>query len=168
MRLWSIHPRYLDAKGLVALWREALLAKAVIAGRTKGYTRHPQLERFRAAADPAAAIRGYLETVLEESRSRGYRFDARKLGPRRAAAESAAAEAAPRGRAAPSGRAALAPRIPVTRGQLAYEREHLLSKLAARDPGRRAALAVEAAFEPHPLFRIVEGGVEAWEVGARD
>lgn len=23
MRLWSSHPKYLDAKGIVALWREA-------------------------------------------------------------------------------------------------------------------------------------------------
>ncbi|WP_368086417.1 pyrimidine dimer DNA glycosylase/endonuclease V [Nitrosomonas sp. Nm34] len=26
MRLWSIHPKYLDAKGLLALWREGLQA----------------------------------------------------------------------------------------------------------------------------------------------
>lgn len=37
MRLWSIHPRYLDTKGLVALWRETLLlAQAVLFGNTKG------------------------------------------------------------------------------------------------------------------------------------
>ena len=36
MRLWSLHPRYLDAKGLVALWREGLLAQAVLKGQTKG------------------------------------------------------------------------------------------------------------------------------------
>lgn len=152
MRLWSLHPRYLDAKGLVALWREALLAKAVLAGRTKGYRSHPQLDRFRAAADPAAAIRGYLEAVLEEARARGYRFDARKVGRRRPDAATSPRAAA---------------RLPVTSGQLAYERARLLAKLAARDPGRGAALAAEAAFEPHPLFRVVEGGVEAWEVGAR-
>lgn len=43
MRLWSLHPQYLDAKGLVALWREGLLAQAVLAGQTRGYKRHPQL-----------------------------------------------------------------------------------------------------------------------------
>ena len=43
MRLWSIHPRYLDSMGLVALWREALLAQAVLRGETKGYKFHPQL-----------------------------------------------------------------------------------------------------------------------------
>jgi len=37
MRLWTIHPKYLDAKGLVALWRETLLAKHVLEGKTPGY-----------------------------------------------------------------------------------------------------------------------------------
>jgi hypothetical protein len=155
MRLWSLHPRYLDAKGLVALWREALLAKAVLAGRTKGYRSHPQLDRFRAAPDPSAAIHRYLEAVLDEAGARGYSFDARKLGRRGAAgADGAASEAA-------------SAHLPVTRGQLAYEREHLLAKLAARDPERRAALAAEATAEPHPLFRIIKGDIEGWEVGAR-
>lgn len=31
MRLWSVHPGWLDAKGLVAAWREGLLARAVLA-----------------------------------------------------------------------------------------------------------------------------------------
>jgi hypothetical protein len=33
MRLWSLHPEYLDANGLVALWREALLAQAFLQGK---------------------------------------------------------------------------------------------------------------------------------------
>src|SRR5262245_23293839 len=98
MRLWSLHPRYLDARGLVALWREALLAQAVLRGRTKGYVHHPQLERFRDRPSPAAAISQYLLAVLDEAERRGYRFDARKIG-----------------RARSSGR------IPVTRGQLDRE-----------------------------------------------
>jgi hypothetical protein len=148
MRLWSIHPRYLDAKGLVALWREALLAKAVLSGRTRGYRAHPQLERFRAAADPLAAMRRYLEAVFEEARRRGYSFDARKLGPCREAARDPEL-------------------LTVTRGQLAYERAHLLAKLAARDPERRAALVAVEEFEPHPLFREGEGDIEPWEAAAR-
>ena len=71
MRLWTLHPRHLDAAGLVALWREGLLAQAVLLGRTRGYTRHPQLERFRAAADPVARITGYLRIVAAEAASRG-------------------------------------------------------------------------------------------------
>ena len=79
MRLWTIHPRHLDAAGLVALWREALLAQAVLLGRTRGYTRHPQLERFRAADDPEACIAGYLRAVADEATSRGYAFDATRI-----------------------------------------------------------------------------------------
>ncbi len=145
MRLWSLHPRYLDAKGLVALWREALLAKAVLSGKTKGYRNHPQLLRFRATPEPTAAIRSYLEAILNEARSRGYRFDARKLGR------------AHKGRTSPAC-------LPVTRGQLDFEREHLLSKLLHRDLERYKLLRDDIAPQEHPLFRVIEGAVEEWEV----
>ena len=56
MRLWSLHPALLDRAGIVACWRESLLAQAVLAGRTRGYTRHPQLARFRAHPEPTVAI----------------------------------------------------------------------------------------------------------------
>lgn len=140
MRLWSLHPRYLDAKGLVALWREALLAKAVLEGKTRGYTRHPQLERFKAASDPAALVSRYLAAVLAEADARGYAFDRSKC-------------------AAACGPAAL----DVARGQLELERGHLLAKLRVRDPARVAALEAAEPLLPHPLFRVVEGPVAAWE-----
>lgn len=142
MRLWSLHPRHLDAKGLVALWREGLLARKVLQGRTRGYARHPQLERFCRARDPLGAIDAYLSAVLAEAVARGYRFDAGKIGKPGA------------------GRAA---RLRVTRGQLAYEREHLMRKLERRDPRRARALAALADPAPHPLFRVVEGGIAGWE-----
>jgi len=63
VRLWSISPGYLDARGLVALWREALLAQKVLMGLTRGYTRHPQLERFRRTSDPVLYIGTYLYYV---------------------------------------------------------------------------------------------------------
>jgi hypothetical protein len=65
MRLWTLHPKYLDAQGLVALWREGLLAQKVLRGRTRGYRHHPQLARFRAQADPVASIARYLRAVQE-------------------------------------------------------------------------------------------------------
>ena len=141
MRLWSLHPKYLDAKGIVALWREALLAKHVLEGRTKGYTRHPQLTRFREAADPLGAINFYLSLVLEEAARRGYRFDASKIG------------------AAKNGS-----QMPVPRGQLAYEFAHLLRKLEVRDPARFQTLCNLAEPEPAPLFTLCEGGIEPWEI----
>src|SRR5437763_7354806 len=112
MRLWTVHPRHLDPAGLVALWREALLAQAVLLGRTRGYTRHPQLLRFQNAADPLACIAGYLRAVADEATSRDYAFDATRI---------VASSSQPRP-------------IAETRGQLLYEWEHLGRKLQRRSP----------------------------------
>lgn len=141
MRLWSLHPKYLDAKGIVALWREALLAQAVLRGETRGYRHHPQLDRFRAAASPVKSIAAYLRAVQAEAERRGYRFDARKIG-----------------------RGGSVARIAATRGQIDYEWKHLRAKLRARDPARLAALKSVKRPAPHPLFRVVAGGVADWEV----
>jgi hypothetical protein len=140
MRLWSIHPRYLDAAGLVALWREGLLAQAVLRGATRGYRHHPQLQRFRAMPAPEASIAEYLRGVHGEAERRGYRFAGHKIGSPR--------DPAP---------------ITVTNGQLAYEWTHLLAKLMVRSPERHAELAASADPEAHPLFRVVSGPVEPWE-----
>lgn len=143
MRLWSLHPRYLDARGLVALWREALLAQAVLRGRTKGYRHHPQLDRFRHCASPGGVVAQYLRDVHAEATSRGYAFEARKIG--RAPREIVSRP------------------LTVTRGQLMFEWRHLMAKLARRDPARRRRLAGITRPEPHPSFRVIAGGVEAWE-----
>ncbi|GAB3398228.1 pyrimidine dimer DNA glycosylase/endonuclease V [Humibacter soli] len=140
MRIWSVHPRFLDAKGLVACWRESLLAQAVLAGRTRGYTRHPQLVRFRAQDDPIGAIGAYLTGLADEADARGYHFDRTRIDR-------------------PGMKEAL---VAVTDGQVSYEWEHLLAKLQERDPAR-AEWVREAAPEQHPLFRIVPGPVEHWE-----
>jgi hypothetical protein len=140
MRLWSLHPKYLDAKGLVALWREALLAQAVLKGNTIGYRHHPQLLRFKSHADPLAAIATYLSAVREEALARGYRFDAHKIGGRRTGI-----------------------RLAETRGQLACEWRHLQEKLHARDAGWLRRWRGVATPEPHPLFRPVAGAVRDWE-----
>ena len=143
MRLWTFHPKYLDARGLVALWREALLAQAVLQGRTKGYTRKPQLVRFRRARAPVGCIAAYLKAVQAEGMLRKYAFDA--------------------GRIARDGRRET---IAATRGQLDYEWSCLLAKLKRRDPKRHDAIRTTRRIEPHPLFHIVPGGVEDWEKGA--
>jgi hypothetical protein len=157
MRLWSLHPKYLDAKGLVALWREALLARAALRaarpgtsadtaphkGKTRGYTRHPQLDRFKAASDPVTAIECYLAAVYTEAVRRGYRFDPSKV---RTAVRCGT--------------------LPVTRGQLEFEQAHLMRKLARRAPDACRALRAVKRLAAHPLFRVVPGPVEAWEKGA--
>ncbi|WBY02413.1 pyrimidine dimer DNA glycosylase/endonuclease V [Ramlibacter tataouinensis] len=140
MRLWSLHPRYLDSRGLVALWREALLAQAVLREQTRGYRHHPQLARFRTSAAPLDAVAAYLGAVHAEATRRGYGFDPTKLRP-------PGAEVV----------------IPVTTGQLAYEWQHLLAKLAVRDPAAYERIRDIGAPECHPLFQPCEGSVEMWE-----
>jgi hypothetical protein len=143
MRLWSLHPRYLDPKGLVAVWREGLLAQAVLAGRTRGYRNHPQLARFIGSAAPRRHIAAYLRIVHAESVRRGYRFDLRKVG-----------------------RGGKVGRLPVTRGQLKFEWDHLARKLGRRSPSWLVRIGPVAQPEPHPLFRVVSGGVAEWEKGS--
>jgi hypothetical protein len=143
VRLWSIHPGYLDARGLVALWREALLAQKVLQGLTKGYRRHPQLNRFWAATDPVAAVGVYLHAVADEADKRRYRFDRRKIVCKHGGKQ-----------------------IPVTSGQLSFELHHLACKLKQRNPGGCARLPAADNIEPHPLFYRIDGDIEAWEVMA--
>lgn len=142
MRIWSLHPRYLDRQGLLAGWREGLLAQAVLNGQTRGYTHHPQLVRFRASDDPLGAIGTYLGYMADEATARGYTFDAAKI----------------LSKARPD------LHLTVTEGQLDYERGHLLAKVRTRHPEDTARIAsLMAPVEPHPLFAVVPGGIEAWE-----
>ena len=140
MRLWTLNPKYLDARGLTAVWREGLLAQAVLRGQTVGYTKHPQLARFRLARTPVKCIGRYLEAVYSEAIQRGYSFDRRRIV-----------------------RTGLGPRIKASAGQLRYEWRHLKAKLAIRDRAWLAKLRRVAQPEAHPLFRIVPGPVEEWE-----
>jgi len=140
MRIWTVHPKYLDPAGLVALWREALLAQKVLLGKTTGYRSHPQLVRFRAQPHPAASIARYLLGVYEEAVARGYRFDATKIGRHRAAQN-----------------------IVETEGQLLYEWERLKAKLKTRSPDHFAQAARVGVPDPHPLFTVTPGKVREWE-----
>lgn len=140
MRIWSIHPKYLDAKGLTALWRESLLARKVLENKTRGYKNHPQLFRFRNQKNPVAVINKYLLFVFEEAKRRNYSFDKNKIG------QNLSAE-----------------RISVTQGQIKYEIAHLKKKLKVRDRKKLTEIASVKRFHPHPLFRIEKGNIEHWE-----
>ena len=140
MRLWTLHPRYLDPQGLVALWREGLLARAVLRDETRGYKHHPQLQRFQSHASPRLAINAYLTGVHAEATARGYAFDRGKIGPVRAVEP-----------------------IVATSGQIDYEWEHLLRKLATRSPALFERFRDVDAPECHPLFHAHPGPVAAWE-----
>jgi hypothetical protein len=140
MRIWTVHPKYLDTRGLVALWREALLAQAVLRGETKGYRHHPQLSRFQESANPLGAIAQYLREVHAESAARSYRFDISRIGEDHCDQP-----------------------IGATRGQLAYEWEHLMAKLRERDHDRWTRFASVRRPQAHPLFNLLPGAVAPWE-----
>lgn len=143
MRLWSIDPTYLDAKGLVALWREGLLAKNVLEGKTKGYKNHPQLQRFKESSDPIYYINEYLHFVADEADKRGYSFNRSKLI---------------------SSTNITSVKIKVTNGQIDYEFKHLLKKLKVRDLDQFSKIQKTKKIQIHPLFKKVRGDIEDWEV----
>lgn len=145
MRIWSLHPRYLDRQGLVACWRESLLAQAVLAGRTRGYVNHPQLERFRAHPEPLGVIGAYLRGIAVEADVRSYSFDRSRIDRPDARGDEI---------------------LSVTTGQLALEWAHLSSKLAVRNPDLLAVWSAVSVPEPHPLFHVLEGPVASWERAA--
>ncbi len=141
MRIWSIHPEHLDAKGLVALWRESLLAKHVLEGHTKGYQNHPQLLRFKKVINPLNCINQYLSSVYHEAVKRGYNFDKNKINWDYNPA-----------------------RLTVTIGQIEFERKHLLNKLFVRDKNKYHEVNSQVELKAHPLFRIIDGEIEDWEI----
>lgn len=140
MRLWSIHPQHLDPVGLVALWREALLAQAVLAGRTRGYARHPQLQRFREHGDPLAFIASYLSVLALEAEHRGYSFNRSKI---ELPATGICSE--------------------VTLGQLTFESRHLKRKLRNRNLSAYRRVSGLSVLSPHPCFKIIPGKIASWE-----
>jgi len=140
MRLWTLHPKYLDPRGLSALWREALLAQSVLRGQTKAYTQHPQLVRFRRSQTPVRCIAEYLRGVHTEGKRRGYKFDSNKIA-RGGDVES----------------------LVVSSGQLRYEWFHLREKVRFRNPMWFKNLVLVKRVVPHPLFKIIPGGIAEWE-----
>ncbi len=140
MRIWSLHPKYLDSKGLVALWREGNMARNVLEGKTKGYKHHPQLDRFKRAEKPVECINQYLSAVYRESVERGYNFNGNKINW-----------------------SFKTTTLPVTSGQMEYESVHLMKKLKKRDIKKFSILSGEKEFDPNPLFNVVEGDIEDWE-----
>src|SRR5262249_36546318 len=140
MRIWSIHPRYLDSKGLIAVWRETLLAKKVLENKTRGYKNHPQLHRFKEAKQSLDCISQYLAEIYQETLRRNYSFDKKKF-KRHFTVSS----------------------LTVTEGQLDFEINHLKAKLKKRDPMKWREMRVTTQIEPHPLFRVVPGNIEPWE-----
>lgn len=135
-----MHPRYFDRQALTACWREGLLAQAVITEPGRGYSHHPQLQRFRQSEEPHAAIGDYLSAIVDEADARGYNFAREKI--RATGAHE---------------------RLQVNDAQLAYEWGHLLRKLRQRSPDVCELWRSVALPDPHPSFIVVEGPIAAWE-----
>ncbi len=142
MRLWSLNPKYLDRQGLLALWRESLLAKKVLEGRTKGYKNHPQLNRFKESSETLKYINSYLFGIYLEAEARGYKFDLNKIDNKEILNEV----------------------INVSKKQVEYEFTHLLNKLKIRDKLRYSKLKDTQPPKVHPLFKVVPGEIEEWEI----
>jgi hypothetical protein len=154
MRIWSLSPKYLDQKGLVAVWREGLLAQKVLEGKTKGYKNHPQ---FKKCQDPLETIGTYLYVIADEAQKRNYNFDYGKI--KYATATYERINPLP---------------LTVTKGQLEYEFDHLQKKLWTRNINKRTEngrmrfadfegfVEIET-IQPHPIFKIVEGDIESFE-----
>jgi hypothetical protein len=140
MRIWSVHPKYLDTKGLVALWRETLLAKHVLEGNTKGYRNHPQLSRFRSAENPINSINLYLSIVYNEAIKREFNFDKNKISWN-----------------------FYPVKINVTKEQMKFETTHLLNKLKIRDKKKYNELSETELLDPNPVFCLIDGEIEEWE-----
>jgi hypothetical protein len=87
-----------------------------------------------------AALDCYLSRVIDEARVRGYRFDASKIRYHRCRHGH----------------------VEVTAGQLAYEWQHLLDKLAVRDPSSWQAEHRHRP-KPHGCFHVVPGPIADWE-----
>jgi hypothetical protein len=110
MRLWSIHPKYLDASRLNAQWREALLCKACLEDKTVGYLNHPQYLRVKNHPHPHDFINKFLYSIWEEGFNRGYKYDDTKF--------AICLDFEP---------------MEVTEDQIEYEFEHLQKKLGEFD-----------------------------------
>ncbi|MFW6226216.1 MAG: pyrimidine dimer DNA glycosylase/endonuclease V [bacterium] len=138
MRIWSLHPSTLDVRGLVACWRETLLAKNVLSGQTKGYKNHPQLDRFKSTSDPIFYINLYLYTLYQEACNRGYNFDFNKIG-----------------------RINIEFEMPIScyTGQIDFEVYLLKEKVKKR----QIDWIDNVQFSVNPIFNLVSGGVESWE-----
>lgn len=141
MRIWSIHPKYLDNIGLIACWRETLLTKHVLLGLTKGYKNHSQLLRFKNSSSPIDYINFYLNELYIESQNRNYNFNKNKIGKFKNNLE----------------------KINITNKQIEYEFNHLILKLKIRSKEKYEEIKNIKNIEANNLFNIINGEIESWE-----
>jgi Pyrimidine dimer DNA glycosylase len=142
MRLWTIDPIYLDTKGLVAAWREGLLAKKVLEGKTSGYKNHPQLVRFFERDDPIVMITKYLNEIYKEAKKRRFKFNYSKISNVIVNTNEM---------------------ISTSNKQIEYEFELLKSKLEKRDLKKLNEIKDEVIIKINRTFKRRIGTIENWE-----
>ena len=143
MRIWSVSPEYLDTVGLVACWRETLLAKHVLEGKTKGYKNHPQLERFKNQDEPLVYINAFLYEIYKEALKRNYKFDLTKIDLNLVKKFKHP--------------------LKVNDKQLKYEFNHLQNKLKVRDKKKYLENNLVKNVKPNLILTVVKGNIENWE-----
>ncbi len=149
MRIWSINPKYLDQKGLIACWRESLLAKNVLEGKTIGYKNHPQLIRFKKTKNSLLYINSYLYEIYNEAKNRNYNFSKDKIDFLLIKKFTKNLDKN---------------KIPLHDKQLKYEWEHIQKKLKIRDIKKYKENKKVETVEANPIFKIIQGEIESWEI----
>jgi hypothetical protein len=141
MRIWSLHPKYLDSKGAVAMWREGLLARKVLLGQTKGYTNHPQLNRFKSSSKPIALLDNILFELADYfNNTYNFKFDMNKIECNE-----------------------IVDPLTVSICQLNYEFWHLQNKLFLRSRHQFFKNLNDSQIQPNQIFNIVGGPIADWE-----
>lgn len=159
MRVWSIHPAYLDTKGLVASWKEGIQGLNALRnprkpnGKWAMFAHHPQLIRFKRFENPELCLSEYLHFIADEADRRNYNFNRNLILPR--------LDENPY-------------QIWITCGQLIYEWDFLSHKVTCRTgfweygkPTINGKSTVETIASwscvVHPMVVLIPGDIECWE-----
>jgi hypothetical protein len=141
MRIWSIHPKYLDSKELLNLWNETIQAKNEFLTKFSGHFSNKQLERFLDLKNPLEAINSYMSSIYREAVKRDFSVDDSFM----------------------DWDFDDSIQIPVTAGQISHEISKLKSRLRERDEKKLQKLNGRTFLELHPIFYSVPGTIEEWE-----
>jgi len=191
MRLWSIHPKYLDRQGLLAVWRESLLAQSVL---IKGeYTECPECLGSGYTIDNGYEAReicfkchgkGKIKTPYYNHPQLERFKNVYNPSPGKNIAYYIKAylywilyEATKRRYRFKATKLKLSKEwmdrieskrfyLSVTQGQLDYEVRHLQKKLLSRDFEKCCQLSRDKLRDTiivHPLFIVKKGPIESWE-----
>lgn len=153
MRLWTIHPKYLDGKRLTSQWKEGIqmmhiwkeIGENPEPAKRLGYVSHPQVRRLSnlLVADSgliSLLLHQHLTAVHEESVQRSYSFNKKLIDDLAPDCKNA-------------------PKVYVTMGQVAYE----FALMATKNNEWSQKVAIDPYMLCNPIFQVVSGSIESWE-----